>query len=286
MKKIAFIFLLPTLSILAASPAYFLAYDAHKQMLETNSQNIENLDGAKSAIAALASEVQKLKAQQGKLGFPVDSVSKSILDRTVDEFLPDKVFDLIWKKIFFFQTFFESVDGYTTTGIITLSGTDVKIETAATINATAEINKQPSWQGFLNFNQRSALRAALIFNQTAAQEIYIVTGNVGASDKRYGFKVANNTLQGVTHDGTTEKTIDLQTISAATVYNLEARFRPNDQVQFLVDNEEKGVITENLPYTDGPRSQLFTAQVKTTEAVAKSIQLSFFQYLQQRNALK
>jgi len=285
MRKIAFILLLPTLSILAASPAYFLAYDAHKEMLDNNDK-IQTIEEARSAIAALASELQKLKTQQGKLGFPLDPVSKSIFERTSDEFLPDKFYDLMWKKIFFFQTFFESVDGYTTTGTITLSGTDVKLETAATTNATAELNKQPSWQGFLNFNQRSALRAALIFNQIAAQEIYIVTGNVGASDKRYGFKVSNNTLQGVTHDGSTEKTIDLQTISATTVYNLEARFRPNDQVQFLVDNEEKGVITDNLPYTDGPRTQLFTAKVKTTEAVAKSIQLSFFQYLQQRNALK
>lgn len=283
MKKIALIFIV---AVIISSPAFYLAYDAHNKMLDNNLQNIQNLDDAKNAIVVLQTEIENIKANQGKINYPIDPVSKFVLEQTTDDFLPSKIFDLFWKKLFFFQTFFESTSGFTTTGTITLTGTDVKIETAATLNATASIVKQPSWQGFLNFNQRSAFRAALILNQVAAQEIYIVTGNVGATDKRYGFKVVNNTLKGVSHDGTTEKTIDLQTVSASTVYNLEARFLPNQQVQFLVDNKEMGVITENLPYTDGPRSQLMTAQVKTTEAVAKSIQLSFFQYLQYRNVLK
>lgn len=221
----------------------------------------------------------------GQLNLPLDQQSKKIIEKTVDEFLEDKIFDLIWKKTFHWTTFFESLDGFSTSGTVTVDEDDVLLTTGASDGDSANIIKTPSWQGLITFSQQSYWRTAIEVSSVAAVTKYLIVGGL-ASGSYYGFKIVDDSLKGVSYDGSTEKTVDLLTISTST-YNIEARYLPRNKIIFLVESAERGVITENLPSpADVANAKLFEFKVTTNENVAKSMQVSFFEYLQSRNILR
>ena len=228
---------------------------------------------------------------RGQLEYPLDETSKQILREELrDRILPDLMFDAFWKKLFHFMTFFESLDGFDTTtsgggGSRTLNGNLLYLATAATSASRIDVSKHPTIQGLVTFSQISNFRSYFLVGSIAAQEIYIQVGSYGGQG--YGFKVVNGSLYGFTNDGTTESTKLLQTISASTNYAIEARYYPTKKVVFLVDTVEKGLLATNLPSpTAVANVNLSDISIKTTENVAKTLELSFFEYLQFRNILK
>ena len=244
----------------------------------------------------LQQKVEQMDAQ--RLPYPLDPNSRSVLERVTDDFLLDKVFDLTWKKMFHYLTTFESLNttnsGFGTTfvgsGTATADGTQVALATGATSGNSTEINKRPSWYGLATFNQKSNFRSTFVVDSVASQTAYIIVGATGSHDY-YGFKITNGTLYGVTKDGTTENAVSLQSILASTSYNIEARYVPGSGVSFYVNSTFKGKSTANLPrpYVSGVgvvNHNLFDIIITTNEAVAKSMRMSFFEYLQFRNVLK
>ena len=137
----------------------------------------------------------------------------------------------------------------------------------------------------ITFSRKSYFITNISFTDIADQTIYVTVGNKDTTNY-YGFKVIDASLYGVTYDGTTEKTVLLQTITATT-FNLEARYLPGDKVVFLVESTEKGVISSNLPVPlETANIQLMDIRIKTTTTAIKTIQVSFFEYFQARNILK
>lgn len=223
----------------------------------------------------------------GQLTFPIDQQSKKIIEKVVDEFLENKIFDLIWKKTFHWITFFESLDGFSVQADAqTINHNGLAITTSAVNGNVAYVRKQPSWQGLCVFSQKSHMRSAFLIDSVANVTCYILAGDT-SSGSYYGFKVVNNSLKGVSFDGTTEKTIDLQTISAATAYNIEARYSPADKIVFLVNSVERGIINQNLPSRlDVPNVLPLHFSITTNTTATKTMQFSFWEYLQTRNVLR
>ena len=220
-----------------------------------------------------------------QLNLPLDQQSKKIIERTVDEFLKDKVFELIWKHTFHYITFFESFDGFSTSGTATIDKDDVQLTTGATSGNSANIVKTPAWQGLVTFSQQSYWRTTISVSTVTAVTKYFVVGSL-ASGSYYGFKIVDDSLKGVSYDGTTEKTVDLATISTGT-YNLEARYLPSNKIIFLVNAAESGVITQNLPLpVVTVNVNFFEFKITTNANAAKTMQFSFFEYLQSRNILR
>ena len=224
---------------------------------------------------------------EGQLKYPLDPQSKKIIERTVDEFLEDKIFDLMWKNTFHWITLFESLDGFNVTADVqNISHSGVSITTSDVEDNVAYLTKQPSIQGLITFSQKSCMRSAFVIGSVADVTSYILVGDT-SSESYYGFKIVDNSLKGVSYDGTTEKTVDLKTISASTVYSIEARFSPADKIIFLVNAVEMGVIQENLPSRLAVVNILplrFSIQTNTT--AAKTLQFSFWEYLQSRDILR
>lgn len=219
--------------------------------------------------------------------YPPSQDLKAAVSQILDESLADKIFDTVWKNTFHWITFFESLDGFNFNTGATLdgSGSHAQLATSNVLNNEVEINKQPSWQGLITFSRKSYFRTNISFTDIADQTIYVTVGNKDTTNY-YGFKVIDASLYGVTYDGTTEKTVLLQTITATT-FNLEARYLPGDKVVFLVESTEKGVISSNLPVPlETANIQLMDIRIKTTTTAIKTIQVSFFEYFQARNILK
>lgn len=244
-------------------------------------------------IIVLALIITTNIARSNMTYYPPNEDFKNAVRQALDEMLPEKTLDLIWKKTFHWLTLFEGVDnannGFVNnivgTGTIVYSGNDLILTTSAAANDITETRKEPSWQGLVTFSQRSFMRSSLVINSTTNQEIYIKVGRFDTQG--YGFKVTNATLAGTTHSGSAESTVNLQALSTGTAYQLEARYLPSKGVIFFVDGIEKGSLSTNLPSPAVTvNSYIMTLRVKTTTTAARNMQVSHFEYLQARNILK
>lgn len=217
--------------------------------------------------------------------YPPSVDFKAAAEQASNEFLSDKIFDLIWKKTFHYFTFFESIDGFTKTAGTTLTSDQyITLLTTGVSGNNQYIEKKPLYQGLITFSQKSYFRSDLYFVNNTNQTIYLIVGQ--KTDNAYGFKIINGTIYGVTRNGSDETTVSLGSITAGDDMNLEARYYPSDKVVFLTDSVEKGISTTNLPSPAAVANQfLFYADITTNEAAAKEIRMSFFEYMQFRNIL-
>lgn len=222
---------------------------------------------------------------EGQLKYPLDEQSKNIIKQAVGEIIEEDIHSLIWKKTFHWITFFESLDGFATTGTVVADKDKVLFTTGAVSGNSANMVKTPAWQGIITFSQKSYWRTNIAVDTITAVTEYLVVGSL-SSGSYYGFKTVNDSLKGVSYDGTTEKTVDLMTVAVAS-YNLEARYTPSNKIVFYVNGDERGTIMVNLPSPVAtPNVNLFEFKITTNATGAKTMQVSFFEYLQSRNVLR
>lgn len=197
----------------------------------------------------------------------------------------DPIFDYLWKKTFQYQTFFENLQGFTTKGNVDLQSGALALSAGGNFGAAAEILKQPMFQGLATFSERSRFRTAFTVTSPSGTIAYVSVGLHGGAG--YGFKVVDDTLYGFTNDGTKENTIFLQTVQSGKIYSVEGRYKPNDVVAFYVNTELKGAITDVLPKaTKTVNPTLFDLYLESRDGSEKTLQTSFFEYLQKRSVLK
>lgn len=211
-----------------------------------------------------------------------------------NEFFAEKLLELTWKKTFHYLTLFDSLDGFdqvfSGAGTIAYPGsTDtsyITLTTGATSTNATTLRKTSALNGLPTFSQRSFMRASFVAPATTTQEMYVKVGLFDGMG--YGFKIVDDKIWGTTHNGTTEatSTVSLQTITANTSYQLEARYLPDVQVVFFVNATERGSISSILPSsTLVANSNLMTFRVETTANAARSLQTSHYEYLQNRDIL-
>lgn len=227
---------------------------------------------------------QPLITPSVQLQYPADFESSKAIETAFDSFSLSKIIDLFWTKVFYYVTFFESLDGYSSsgTGTGTIDSSRLLLTTGAVIGNTWQISKSPAYQAILNWHKNQRMRTNIQVDSVANITASVVVGLVGA-DVHYGFRVSNATLQGTCGDSA-QSTIDLKTIVANINYTVEARLVPGDKVVFYVDGVESGTLRRNLPVggTSGNNQQLFEAKITTNAAAAKSLSLSFFEFIQEK----
>ena len=198
--------------------------------------------------------------------------------------LENSIFEDIWKKTFHYTTFFESLSGFHVLGNASIDGNQLILGTSEKENSFAEITKTPEWQGLATFSQRGRFRTAFTMTNANNAVAYISVG--GHEGQSYGFKIAGNNLYGFSNDGKKESVVLLQPITN-DLFNIEARYKPNEILVFYVNSVEKGELSSGFPSAEKtPNYQLMDISLKTTDSIQKSLQVSFFEYLQARNVLK
>lgn len=193
--------------------------------------------------------------------------------------------DLVWRKYFYYYTFFESVDGLTRTGTVTIDGTGVTLNTGA---GTASIIKEPLVQasvGSIDFAKHSRIRFGVEFGAGSLSSVvaYFTLGTFGIGENYYGFNISNSTLRGSSSNANTtaSNAIDLQTLSVSTSYELEARFYPNvKKIIFSVNGVQRGILRSDLP--TGTSANVLSAIIGTTDSATKTVVVSYHEILQKR----
>lgn len=200
--------------------------------------------------------------------FPVQDnhTHNGIDSRQINE--SDSRQDLVSKK---FITFFESIDGYNQTGgSYVLNGNGFAM--SSTVSTAAYLSKNIN--NFVDFSKPITLKAIAKWDNTSGAAVgsYIYVGNYAAQG--FGFSVYNGYIRG--EAGLT--TPNLQTISNNVFYKLEARFYPNNKIQFFVDDILMGTISGTLP--TGTTSLLSDITASPVASVARTITIQYFEFLQ------
>jgi len=227
--------------------------------------------------------------------YPPNIDFKRAVDKTLDDVLYEKIYDILWRRILKLSFYFESLDGWGTTfvnaGTIATASDMVTFTTNTATNDSAKLFKNTDIQGLISFSEKSRFRTRIELGAVTSQLVNISVGNIEGGAQGYGFRVVNATLSGVTDDGTSESTVTLQTLSANTEYSLEARYEPGKGVVFFVDDsttspadplDQTGSLTTNLPSSAiTPNDYPFDFYIRTDTTAARILRVSFVEYLQQ-----
>lgn len=270
-------------------------------MADNNSTKLNNLERQVNALVKqnvdLLKKIEEIQKNSGQLIYPANKNTIETLGFASDWFLKDKILDLVWKKIFYYSTFFESLDGWTQTvsngASVVVDGTKVTLTTGATTSNAAEIKKAPVRQNLILYDNRNSFRTNLYIKDSVSNEIvYIVIGELGATGKTfYGFKVSGASLYGVSSVAgiNNETTVLLQSISANTSYDIEARYEPNVGIRFFIGGTEMGNISDasKIPLANNtPATALFDFKISTSASESKILELSFTEFIQQKKAIE
>lgn len=217
-----------------------------------------------------------------------NSVTELEADRTrqnIEDFVAEKLDQLHWRNLIQFNTFFESIDGYsiteTTAGNVSVDGGELLVATDATSSDSSKILKEPTWNSVITFSQNSEFRTSFNLNSVADVTAYFTVGDVAGGLQGYGFKVVDDVLYGVTHDGTTENTVQLTDSYDTNNNNFHARYFTDGRVYFWYNSNLIATTGDNVPSpTRSVNTKLMSVELTTGAASIKQLKTSFFQYSQ------
>lgn len=218
-----------------------------------------------------------------QLSYPLDSGSKQIIKRVIDEYLPNRALEYVWNNFFYFPCLFESLDrwdsftlGAGATVVVNTAG--LVLTTAAGTPSNATTSLAVNANTIVDFSRPSRFRTSCEVDILTNMSFYIYA--IEGTSNYYGFRFDGTALKGISYDGTTESTVTLLTASAGTVYVLEARFLPNNSITYFVDGVQRGVITTHLP--TGDVLAIANYYLDTSNATAKQAVISYFELIHTR----
>ncbi|RLE37881.1 hypothetical protein DRJ17_05520 [Candidatus Woesearchaeota archaeon] len=192
------------------------------------------------------------------------------------------------RKDFHWITYFESLDGFETSGTVNISGTNINVTTAATADSVSYIRKKPAIGTAsvqLSWDKDRRLDTTITVNSTTAQDIYIISGYEWGNG--IGFYIENNELYGWRGGGfgTVSHILGYLGTDYTGNIHLTAELIAGKKVIFYVNGEKKAESKRNYPSEDPGGAYfpigddyahwLINFRVKTTEDAAKEISLSY-----------
>lgn len=157
---------------------------------------------------------------------------------------------------FFFHTDFPSLDGLqwasSGSGNKELKPNYLWLYTSATANSKAEFFKITDYPlPTLTWNKARRFRTRVYFRSWTNElgEFWVSLGRHDMN-MRAGFLVKDGILKGFTRDGSTETTVNLETLGTGSFIetrDLEMLFTPGSKAEFYVDGSKQDEITTTLP---------------------------------------
>ena len=195
-----------------------------------------------------------------------------------------------WEDYFYWLTLMESLDAFfpneSGTGSVSIASGELSLQTGTTSDSYGWIRKDPDWPALtFTWEKNRKFRTKIRFINVTKQEVYAWIGDVGPphmnASNHVGFKVIDDVLYGTVGDYVAESVLELGTITA-TNYLLECVFKAGVECRFYVDGVDKGALTTHLPSGIYGVETIMNVEVRNTEAVNKRIDLSMWEFWQDR----
>jgi hypothetical protein len=243
-------------------------------------------------LLALEDRLAQLDLQ--RLSYPMDSASKSIISRTIDEFFSEKVMKALWEDFYYYSTFFESIDGYDSTegALPWIGGDTVLIATETVSGNRADLFKIPKTNNVLRWDKEQKFKTSIQLGFVTSMEARIGIGELreGAGiDTHYGFYILNGAIYGESayesSSNQTQLNLNVSIADETARTDLEAIFIPHAGITFRVNGVERGKITTNLPNQDSvlTHDSFIQMAIKTTTNALRELKFSNFEFIQKRS---
>jgi hypothetical protein len=193
-----------------------------------------------------------------------------------------------------YQYFFTSIDGLELvsagTGAGTLFYNYLRLATGTTANSTVRLRDSLEYPNpFARWDRERRLitRAQFNFSTSVTGDVRLHVGDYTPTGDHVGFELLDGVLKGTVANGSTEYTVDLETLltgPGTAGRLLEFRHFPGDRVDFYVDSALKGTITgaSKLPRLGYNDSDLMWVWVSNkTLAQQKTVELSMWKLWQE-----
>ncbi len=180
---------------------------------------------------------------------------------------------------FQFETYFESIDGFTKTGGVALEEVAlVSLNTTAILN-----NEQRIYAGAIDANELGAKPAnspfwltRVKFVSTTTQLAYIMSGDYGIP-VGWGFKIVNGSLYAWYIDsGDSEVTTEITGVTLTNWNTYKLEFESGASIKFYVNGVLKVTATTNLP--TGAASNFIGWWIKTTDTAVRTMYVQYAIY--------
>lgn len=190
--------------------------------------------------------------------------------------------DTLSPRNLYYVTFFDSVDGMTKTGTVTHQDRHVSLATAASSGASATLSRKIPDRMTIYTDEPYFIRMCVGYNSYSAITGYAGVGTP-ASKQFVGISYRDGVIYGCRGDGTSlVETEEIATagdgsmLSATTEVCITVS---KGKIVWRVTNGRETMATTYLPTTLGERTILY-AEVKTNDAVSKSMALSYWMVAQ------
>lgn len=236
----------------------------------------------------------ELQLKRAQLEYPLDAESEATLRIALEKILPEIILKIVWEKYYFYLDTPAIIDGANLLGTWSMSASGGTFSYSASSlvmnsggtngNYVYATKNFLTGSTLLDFDKYQRFRTEFRLSSVSNLVAYITRANKRSADNKYfGFKIVNNSLIGVSRDGSaSEQTIDLQTISANTTYSIEAILSPKERIVFMVNSKEIGALSSGIPSGTAPL-EAFAVDLETTATEAqKTLRVSYFDFVQEK----
>ena len=192
-------------------------------------------------------------------------------------------------KEFSWDTLFESVDGFYKQDWLAagfyVNESNLWLYTAATLNSRELIFKSPLYTNpVLTWLKKRTLKTSIrAVQNTGGSSRFIVQTGAWDSNCGFGFNILSNKIYGMSGNGTTLSSIELETIPAGAfdiTRRLEAIWNYPTNIEFYVDDVLKGTKTTHLPTGVGGAPVLLRAEAWALSAHVCELYISKYRITQ------
>lgn len=190
--------------------------------------------------------------------------------------------DTLSPRNLYYATFFDSVDGMTKTGTVTHQDRHVSLATAASSGASATLSRKIPDRMTIYTNEPYFIRMCVGYNTDSAITGYAGVGTP-ASKQFVGISYRDGTIYGCRGDGTSlVETKKIATAGGGSMLSATTEVYitvSKGEIVWRATGGQKAMATTHLPTELGDSTILY-AEVKTNDAVSKSMALSYWMVAQ------
>lgn len=221
-------------------------------------------------LAMLEKEIEQLKRQN-----TIDRFLPVEQQDAIAEIIKDRINDIVWEDILYVTY----ITNQTASSNSTLGNTGISFVSAPLFTDKV-----------IRHDRTTRFKASVSIGTNTNARFYVTTIDdtyvFGDKKSAVGFKLQSNVIYGVSHAQGEESSVVIGEYEQNVGNILELRYFPRERVDFYINGEYRGSLSDNLPNTTSEGLSVIDYCTVTSETVSSNnggtIDVGYFEFMQKR----